>query len=112
MRRHELDRAFIERELAEARETGTTAVVITHHAPTPKSTGAQFVGDPCNAAFASDLEALLVHFQPPLWIHGHMHNAVDVAFGATRVLCNPAGYNARENPHYDPQLCVEIEAGR
>ena len=43
-----------------------------------------------------------------LWIHGHMHNSVDVTVGETRVLANPAGYNPAENPDYDPALCIEV----
>ena len=48
--------------------------------------------------------------QPALWIHGHMHDPVDVVLGQTRVLCNPAGYRAYGNEQrgYAPQLCVEI----
>ena len=112
MRRHEAERAFIERELTTATETGTTAVVITHHAPTSRSVAPRFEGDPCNAAFASDLEGVIAQYQPPLWIHGHMHNPVDVALGETRVLCNPAGYNALANARhgYDPEFCIEIDA--
>ena len=88
-------------------------MVITHHAPTPRSVAPRFEGDPCNAAFASDLEGVIAHYQPPLWIHGHMHNRVDVALGETRVLCNPAGYNALANARhgYDPEFCIEIDAG-
>ena len=110
VRRHEFERAFVENELAKAQDTGTTAVVITHHAPTPRSVALQFHGDPCNAAFASNLEGIIAHYQPRLWIHGHMHDAVDLTLGDTRVLCNPAGYRAHENERrgYNPQLCVEI----
>ena len=89
VRRHEAERAFIERELTAATETGTSAVVITHHAPTPRSVGPRFEGDPCNAAFASDLEGVIAQYQPPLWIHGHMHNRVDVVLGETP-LCREA----------------------
>ena len=64
-----------------------------------------------NPAFASDREAVIARYEPALWIHGHMHNNVDVTLGATRVLANPGGYNAEENPDYDPQLCVELGAG-
>ena len=112
VRRHEAERAFIERELASTRETGTTAVVITHHAPTPRSVGPRFHGDPCNGAFASDLESVIARYQPALWIHGHMHDPVDVTLGETRVLCNPAGYDAAANERrgYNPQLCVRIDA--
>ena len=52
-RHHGDERAFIERELAAACEGGTTAVVITHHAPTPQSVAPHFEGDPRNAAFVT-----------------------------------------------------------
>ena len=82
---------------------------ITHHSPTPRSIALRFRGSVLNPAFASDLEPLIARYQPALWIHGHMHNSVDVALGATRVLANPGGYDAAENPEYDPVLCVEVE---
>ena len=107
-RRHAEDRAFIERELAAARETGTTAVVITHHAPTPRSIAPRYRGHPCNPAFASDLERVIGEYRPPLWIHGHVHNSVDVRLGHTRVLANPGGYTVYENRTYDPALCVDL----
>ena len=110
-RRHAEDRAVIEAELADAQREGTTAVVITHHAPTPRSIATRFHGNPLNPAFASALESVIARYGPALWIHGHMHNKVDVTLGATRVLANPGGYNAEENPDYDPQLCVELGAG-
>ena len=84
-------------------------MVITHHSPTPRSIAPRFRGSVLNPAFASDLEPLITRYQPALWIHGHMHNSVDVALGATRVLANPGGYDAAENPRYDPVLCVEVE---
>ena len=113
VRRHEAERAFIERELATATEAGTTAVVITHHAPTPRSVAPRFVGDPCSAAFASDLEGVIARYRPTLWVHGHMHDPVDVVLGETRVLCNPAGYDGHANARhgYDPELCIEVDAG-
>ena len=107
-RRHAEERAFIEAELADAARDGTTAVVITHHSPTPRSIAPRFLGNTLNPAFASNLEPLIAQYQPALWIHGHMHNSVDVILGATRVLANPGGYNAAENPEYDPTLCVEV----
>ena len=45
-RRNSQGRAFIKHELAAARESGTTAVVITHHAPTPRSIAPRFEGNP------------------------------------------------------------------
>ena len=108
VRRHREERDFIEAELADAERDGKTAVVITHHAPTPRSIAPRFHGSALNPAFASNLEPLIARYQPALWIHGHVHSSVDVMLGETRVLANPGGYNAEENPDYDPALCVEV----
>ena len=107
-RRHLADRTFIERELEAASVAGETAVVITHHAPTPRSIRPWYEGNALNPAFASDLEALISRHAPPLWIHGHMHDSIDEALGDTRVLANPGGYTKTENPLFDPELCVEV----
>ena len=83
-------------------------MVITHHAPTPRSIAPGFHGSTLNPAFASNLEPLIARYQPAFWIHGHVHNSVNVMLGETRVVANPRGYNADENPDYDPALCVEL----
>ena len=106
--RHAEGRAFIEAELADAERDGTTAVVITHHAPTPRSIAPRFSGSALNPEFASNLERLIARYKPALWIPGHMHNSVDISVGETRVLTNPAGYNPEENPDYDPALFVKV----
>ena len=109
-RSHAAERAFIEDELASTRKIGHSAVVVTHRAPTPRSIAPHFEGHPCNPGLASDLDDLIERYQPALWVHGHMHDAVEVQIGATRVLCDPAGYNPEKNEKrgYDPTLCVEI----
>ena len=107
---HRVDRAFVEAELARTTETGETAIVITHHAPTRRSIGQRFERHPLNPGFASDLDRVIERYQPEVWIHGHMHDPVDVMLGETRVLCNPQGYNPERESHrgYDPTLCIEI----
>ena len=109
-RRHAADRAFIERELDAANGAGDTAVVITHHAPTSRSIRPWYQGNALNPAFASDLEAVIARYAPPLWIHGHMHDSIDELLGDTRVVANPGGYTKTENPLFDPALCVEVVA--
>ena len=86
--------------------------MITHHAPTPRSIAPRFEANPCNAAFASNLQVRIKRYQPTLWVHGHMHDPVDVETGATRVLCNRAGDDAEESERrvYNPELCIEIDA--
>lgn len=49
--RHQESRAFIATELAKPWD-GTT-VVLTHHAPSPRSLVEQYIGHPSNTAFAS-----------------------------------------------------------
>ena len=107
-RRHRLELAFIEAELAAAAEAGLEAVVVTHHAPSPRSIHPRFAGSPLNAGFASDLEETILRFQPALWIHGHVHNAVDVTIGRTRVLANPHGYDLAEAEDFQPDLVIEV----
>ena len=110
VRRHAADRTFIEKELQACADAGITAVVVTHHAPTPQSIRPWYQGNALNPAFASRLDGLIAKFAPPLWIHGHMHDSIDERLGRTRVIANPGGYTARENPKFDPALCVEVIA--
>ena len=106
--RHRADRAFIECELAEADRAGDRAVVITHHAPSPRSIRPWFEGDPFNPAFASNLDRMIEHFQPELWIHGHMHDPVDERLGWTRLVANPAGYRYEAKEGFNPALCIDL----
>ncbi|MDE0371610.1 MAG: hypothetical protein OXI73_03580, partial [Rhodospirillales bacterium] len=107
-RQHSLELAFIERELAATHEVGLEAVVVTHHAPSPQCIHRRYAGSALNAGFASDLEETILRFEPALWIHGHVHNAVDVTVGRTRILANPHGYDAEEAATFVPDLVVEL----
>jgi Icc-related predicted phosphoesterase len=82
-------------------------VVVTHHAPQWLSVHPQYRGDLLTAAFVSDLSALIMEFQPVLWVHGHVHSSFDYAVGRSRVLCNPHGY-WQENPKFIPSLVVKV----
>lgn len=86
----EMSVRFLEEELEKPFE-GVT-VVITHHAPSPKSVSEHFAQDRLSAAYASDLERLIEAYRPALWVHGHIHTSRDYRLGATRVICNPRGY--------------------
>lgn len=86
-------------------------VVITHHAPSPRSIHPRFEGSVFNAVFVSNAEHLLDGQRVPLWIHGHTHDSFDYTVNGTRVLCNPRGYGKEgkvENSAFDPVLVVEI----
>ena len=110
--RHRSDRAFIERELARAHRASETAVVVTHHAPSPRCVRPWFRDHPFNPAFASNLDPLIERYEPALWIHGHMHDPVDERVGKTRILANPAGYPHENKRGFNPQLCVEVAGTR
>jgi hypothetical protein len=99
---------WLETRLAEAHDGPT--VVITHHAPSPKSIHCRFAGSLLNACFASDLERLAGADRAQLWIHGHTHDSFDYDLKGTRVVCNPRGYakgGVNENARFDPTLTIE-----
>ena len=107
--RHRADRACIERELEEVERVGERVVVITHHAPSPRSIRPWYEGDPFNCAFASDLDRLIERYQPALWIHGYMHDPVDEQLGRTRLVANPAGYGYQKKTGFDATLVIDLE---
>ena len=109
--RHAEDRSFIEAQLREAHDAGLTPIVITHHAPSPRCVQPWHAGSALNAAFASDLDRLIARYQPPLWVHGHMHDSVDEMLGETRVVANPQGYPGWEGRDFDPELVIETSLG-
>jgi len=91
--------AFVERELR-ARDPART-VVVTHHAPSLRSTRQK--GGDWDCLYGSDLDALIQDCGPALWIHGHVHDSFDYPIGRTTVACNPRGYRGYgENPRFDP----------
>ena len=109
---HMNQRRYIENELVKE-ITGPT-VVVTHHAPSPRSLPPRFAGDPLNVAYASDLERLIERWKPNLWLHGHIHASVDYLIGETWVRTNPKGYGPgdgfreTENTAFDPNLIIEL----
>lgn len=88
------------------------SVVVTHHAPSPRSIHPRFSGSLLNACFVSDAEHLLGRDRVDLWIHGHTHDTFDYVVNGTRVLCNPRGYAKHgigENAEFDAGLVVVVE---
>ncbi|MBU2755254.1 phosphatase [Acidithiobacillus sp. CV18-2] len=67
-------------------------VVVTHHAPSFRSSHPRFAGSRITGGFCSDLDSRIEDWKPDVWIHGHLHDPVDYRIGKTRVLCNPWGY--------------------
>jgi Icc-related predicted phosphoesterase len=85
---------------------------MTHHAPLRGSIADAYDGDPVTAAFASDLDMLVSRHRPAAWVHGHTHGTFAYRHAGCLVVCNLAGYTARENPAFDPGLVLEIPSGR
>jgi 3',5'-cyclic AMP phosphodiesterase CpdA len=108
---HKESVAWLEAQL-ETPHDGPT-LVMTHHAPSPKSLmPGSHNHDWC---YASDLESLMIgDGAPEVWLHGHIHRSRDYCVGETRVIANPRGYPTRqrgvmENPGWDPALVIDIE---
>lgn len=83
-------RAWLARELQDPYDGKT--VVVTHHAPTLESwlySERSFY----RAAYCNDLHGLLERFSIDLWVHGHIHAALDYHAHDVHVVCNPRGYD-------------------
>ena len=110
--RHHADRDYIETVLSVPFDGPT--VVVTHHAPHPRSVAARFVDDGLTPCFVSDLTAVIERYAPALWIHGHTHDCFDYRVGKTRIVCNPKGYGPSrpgrrlENVAFDVGRVVEV----
>jgi len=130
--RHLKSRAFLKIEMRKPR--GGPLVVVTHHAPIPSRARRLGLYDPgarlsdeevLTAAYRSALGSLMwpepvANGRPELrpadlWVYGHTHESEDTVIGATRVVSNAKGYGpwppqqrAWDNPHFDPNLVIEI----
>jgi len=86
-------------------------VVVTHHAPSPRSIHPRFAESILNPCFVSDAESLLDGSRVALWVHGHSHDSFDYEVHGTRVVCNPRGYakhDSVENRLFDPGLVLDV----
>jgi len=96
----------IKRELATTHAGAT--VVVTHHAPHPRSLPEGAWRRHADAAYASDLtEFLEGSTAPDLWVHGHIHVFRDYVVGRTRIVANARGYR-KQNPEFDPIYTITL----
>jgi Icc-related predicted phosphoesterase len=110
---HLESRRYIFEQIKKHRDAGLKTVVVTHHGPTRQSTHPRFMHDRSNFNFVSELTGQIIDANPNLWIHGHVHDAmdymVDEEFCQTRVIANPKGYpNESRGTSDDPCLQIEI----
>jgi Icc-related predicted phosphoesterase len=107
LRKHSESVRFIEKTAAQFPKS--KRVVVTHHAPSPMSIPQEHRDDLASAAYASDLERLVLSAEPILWVHGHIHDRQDYRIGRVRVVCNPRGYPDELGfEDFDPSWVVEI----
>jgi predicted phosphohydrolase len=105
--RHAESKGFISNEMAKPWNGKT--IVMTHHAPSPRSLLKQYQGRAANAAFASDLTEVILKGRPDIWVHGHIHQFHDYIEGDTRVICNPLGYrHERGKNGYRSGFVIEL----
>ena len=106
---HYAQRTWLEEQLALPFD-GVT-IIMTHHAPSMRSVPDRFKEDLISAAFASDLEDLVLSSCSALWIHGHTHDRFDYEIGETRILCDPRGYVGHEEPQASAYAFTVVELG-
>lgn len=109
---HYVSRGFIESESIKHNAIGHKVVVVSHHAPSEQSIPEKYLGDPCNPAYASQLDYWLMDGVIDFWMHGHIHAKSDYFIGTCRVTCNPRGYVEKlwvEHTGYDDIFHVEIK---
>ncbi len=83
-------------------------VVVTHHAPSPRSLPRGYRKNIISPAYASALDHLLDGDRISLWIHGHTHFCVDYEQSGTRVISNQRGYPDEPAPGFQDDLIVEL----
>ncbi|MBN8558861.1 MAG: metallophosphoesterase [Proteobacteria bacterium] len=82
-------------------------VVVTHFAPSLRSHDPRYGLTPGTAGFCNALDELLP--LADLWLHGHLHCAVDYRAGRCRVWANPLGYAAKgEQGAFDPDAVATL----
>lgn len=85
-------------------------VVMSHHAPFCTREHNPHGNNLDVYYYSSDIIDLL-NENVLLWVHGHTHDFVDTMCMNTRVVCNPRGYeskNNRERTGFKPKLIVEV----
>ena len=80
-------RRWLEEKLVKRFDGETT--VITHHAPHVKALIDQRAIGSC---YVSDLEQMILKYQPERWIYGHTHHRVGFDIGRTRLVNVSIGY--------------------
>jgi predicted phosphodiesterase len=90
-------------------DSNSSDIVITHHLPSKRSVSPRFNRSDLNRFFVCELDDVIEHNQPKMWVHGHTHDSCDYKVGGTRVVCNPLGYTGIETNHnFNDNFIVEV----
>ncbi|RYF61435.1 MAG: metallophosphoesterase [Comamonadaceae bacterium] len=82
-------------------------VVVTHFAPSLSSSDPRYGLTPGTAAFCNALDDLLPCAD--VWLHGHLHCALDYRKEGCRVVANPLGYAGKgEQEAFVPRRCISL----
>jgi len=103
---HQESLRWLQRNLQES--TTAKNIVVTHHAPSARSLPDYFKHDVISSAYASNLEPVIMKYQPLYWIHGHIHKPVRYSVGSTVVLSNPHGYINEPCNGFNKNLLIEV----
>ena len=100
-----LCQAWLRQALAQPFDGPT--VVVTHFAPSLQSHDPRYGLTPGTAGFCNALDELLP--AADLWLHGHLHCALDYRVGRCRVVANPLGYvDKGEQAAFQPELLIPV----
>jgi len=104
------DYAFIRDSIKHLREQGVKKIVVfTHHGVTEQACLPQFRSNALNPGWMSNLEVEILAWQPTFWIHGHIHNTVNIPIDKTVILTNPRGYFPRQlNAEFDINKHIDV----
>ncbi len=103
---HQKTVSWLEGSLAES--SASVDIVITHHAPSIQSIPVENREKPIIAAYASNLNQLILKYQPQFWIHGHIHTPARYKIEQTEVICNPHGYIDEQYNGHQKELIIEV----
>lgn len=109
---HQATREWLSREIPRARTEADLVIVMTHHAPLADANPPEHRGGRLSPAFASDLTAEILAWQPDLWSWGHTHHSMTTRLGRTRLVSCQRGYLGIESSAetFTP-LVIEVDRG-
>jgi predicted phosphohydrolase len=90
--------------------TSEKIVILSHHAPSYQSIVERYRTSPCNGAFASNAEYIMIdNPQVKLWLHGHCHSEIAYNVRQCQVFCHPKGYYGELFGHTHDYVPLTIE---